>query len=144
MGTGSNMFFLLRVAFWLSIVVLLLPTGQTQQNDKASSVGAADAFGAAAAAVGDMRQFCSRQPEACAVGSQAAHAFGEKAQASAKMVYEFITEKVAKEQAEPANATPAKAAAGEQASQNTLAPGDRAPTWRGPATRPVELAKGPA
>jgi hypothetical protein len=140
------MFFLLRVAFWLSIVVLLLPTGQAQQNDKGPSIGAADAFGAAAAAVADMREFCTRQPEACTVGSQAAHAFGQKAQASAKMVYEFITEKVAKDEPEGAAGKPAgtPTAAGEQTSQNTLSAADRAPGWRGPAVRPVEFAKGPA
>jgi hypothetical protein len=131
------MFFLLRVAFWLGVVILLLPTGQSQKDDGAAASGAADAFGAAAAALADMRGFCSRQPEACTVGAQAAHAFGQKAQASAKLVYEFITEKVAKEPATEA----AAAASAENTSQSTLSPSDREAPWRGP--RPVEVAGGP-
>ena len=139
------MFFLLRVAFWLSIVVMLLPTGTLPKDDKGPEIGAADALGAAAAAVSDMRQFCSRQPEACTVGAQAAHAFGQKAQASATMVYEFFTEKVAKNAGETAvGGQPAAAAQKEAAPQGTLSASDRAPPWRGPVPRPVELAKGPA
>ncbi len=40
-----------------------------------------------------MSQFCSRQPEACQVGSQALTHFGHKAQASAKWLYEKFTSK---------------------------------------------------
>src|SRR3954470_4316376 len=88
------MFFLIRVAFWLSIVVLLLPTG-SQQPKSTPTIETAEAVSAASAAVSDMRQFCSRQPDACSVGSQAAVAFGYKAQAGAKMLYEFLTEALA-------------------------------------------------
>jgi hypothetical protein len=139
------MFFLLRVAFWLSVVVMVLPTGTAQKTDTSVQIGAADALGAAAAAISDMRQFCSRQPEACSVGSQAAYAFGQKAQASAKMVYEFFADKAAKESGEPAApASASGAAANDHAAQGTLTASDRAPPWRGPVPRPVELAKGPA
>src|SRR2546430_454333 len=78
------MMFLLRVAFWLSVVVILLPSG-SQAPASGSQVGAGEAMSAASAAVSDMRQFCGRQPEACTVGSQAAVVFGQKAQAGAKM-----------------------------------------------------------
>jgi hypothetical protein len=139
------MFFLLRVAFWLSVVVMVLPTGTAQKTDTSVQIGAADALGAAAAAISDMRQFCSRQPEACSVGSQAAYAFGQKAQASAKMVYEFFADKAAKESgASAAPASASAAAANDHAAQGTLTASDRAPPWRGPVPRPVELAKGPA
>ncbi|HET9904704.1 MAG TPA: DUF5330 domain-containing protein [Xanthobacteraceae bacterium] len=137
------MFFLLRVAFWLAIVVMLLPTGQSQQQDKAtSSLGAAEAIGAAAAAVADLRQFCSRQPEACAVGAQAAHAFGHKAQAGAKMLYDFLAARVAETNAgaDPAGRQDAEAAR----TRDTLTDHDRAPAWRGPAPQPARLAAGPA
>jgi hypothetical protein len=138
------MFFLLRVGFWLSVVVLLLPTGKPQQNEATPSVTAVDAFSAAAAAVGDMRQFCTRQPDACTVGSHAAQAFGQKAQASAKMVYEFISETAAAGQTASAPSTTAPAASGaEPPAQNTLLPADRSPAWRGPAPAAVEFAKGP-
>lgn len=84
------MFFLLRVAFWLSIVVVLLPAGP-KSDPSAPQVSTFEAFGAAQAALKDARGFCSREPEACAIGSQAFHVFGQKAQNGAKMLYEFLS-----------------------------------------------------
>ena len=84
--------FLLKAAFWLSIVVMLLPSGE--KPAPAPQVGTTEAMSAATAAMSDMRQFCSRQPDACTVGSQAATAFGQKAQAGAKMLYEFLNDRV--------------------------------------------------
>src|SRR4029079_17963375 len=89
------MFFLLRVAFWLTIVLALLPSGGAQQSAQASAqnkVGPTEAVVAASAAVSDMGSFCERQPDACVVGAQAAVAIGQRAQAGAKMVYEFIND----------------------------------------------------
>ena len=88
------MFFLLRVAFWLTIVLALLPSGGAQQSAQARRKRSAptDAVVAASAAVSDMSNFCDRQPDACVVGAQAAVAIGQRAQAGAKMVYEFFNE----------------------------------------------------
>ena len=88
------MFFLLRMTFWLGLVLILLPSGSSQQLP-ASQVGATDAISAASATVGDLRQFCTRQPDACTVGSQVATQLGYKAQAGAKMLYDFLTERLA-------------------------------------------------
>src|SRR4051812_22949977 len=79
--TGA-MFFLLRVAFWLTIVLALLPSDGAQQSAQAK-VGPTDAVVAAGAAVSDMSNFCDRQPGACVVGAQAAVAIGQRAQAGA-------------------------------------------------------------
>jgi hypothetical protein len=84
--------FLLRAAFWLSVVVLLLPASPS--TPAASGPSAAAAMLAANAAVADMRHFCSRQPDACAVGSQALNQFGHKAQTGAKLLYDFLTDKL--------------------------------------------------
>ena len=64
------MWLLVRMAFWLSVVIALLPMPSSQQETSASQVGAIDALSAASAAVSDIRQFCVRQPGACAAGSQ--------------------------------------------------------------------------
>jgi hypothetical protein len=137
------MMFLIRAAFWLSIVVILLPSG-SQKGPTAPQVGAAEAVTAASAAVADMRQFCARQPEACTVGSQAAVVFGQKAQAGAKMLYEFLSDAVAP--SETGSITPAGAQKAEMGvkSQNTLLPADIAPAWRGPVPRPDPRPKRPA
>jgi hypothetical protein len=87
------MFFLLRMAFWLGLVLVLLPTDKSQDADKGPHIGASDAISAATAAVSDMSQFCSRQPGACAVGGQAATVIGQRAQAGAKKIYNMITDK---------------------------------------------------
>src|ERR1700722_3949766 len=93
-GDTGLMFFLLRMAFWLGLVLILLPTGSSQQVP-ANEVGASNAISAASATVGDLRQFCTRQPDACTVGSQVATTLGYKAQAGAKMLYDFLTEQLA-------------------------------------------------
>src|SRR5271156_4775145 len=93
-GDVGPMFFLLRIAFWLGLVLILLPSGSSQQVPP-NDVGTTDAITAASATVGDLRQFCSRQPDACTVGSHVATALGYKAQAGAKMLYDFLTEQLA-------------------------------------------------
>src|SRR5438552_13626595 len=92
--TDSVMFFLLRVAFWLTIVLALLPTGSSQPT--ANGPGATETVAAASAAVSDVSHFCERQADACEVGSQAAVLIGQRAQAGARLVYDFIHERMAR------------------------------------------------
>ena len=131
------MFFLLRMTFWLGLVLILLPTGSSRQGPSVSEVGAANAISAASATVEDLRGFCGRQPEACTVGSQVATAIGYKAQAGAKMLYDVLTDALApRETGSLANEGASKSAADKRAarsgSQNTLTPDDLAPAWRSP------------
>jgi hypothetical protein len=129
--------FLLRMAFWLSVILVLLPSAGTKSSPKVE-ISAGDAFSAARAAVTDAQKFCERQPETCVFGSQAAVALGHRAQAGAKMVYEFLNEKLGPSETGPATtssmATPGAAVPLPVArpSQNTLTPDDLAPAWRGP------------
>src|SRR5437660_1905416 len=83
--------FLLRMAFWLTVILALLPSGGSQPTPKLN-VSAVDAMSAAKATVTDMRSFCERQPDACTVGSQTAVALGHRAQAGVKMLYEYLNE----------------------------------------------------
>jgi hypothetical protein len=62
------MWLLVRMAFWLSLVIALLPATSSQQETSAPQVGATDALSAASATTSDIRQFCVRQPGACAAG----------------------------------------------------------------------------
>ena len=122
------MFFLIRSAFWLSIVVMLLPTPDSMKTP--DGVGAAKAVSAASATMSDMGQFCVRQADACEVGSQALTQFGHKAQASAKWLYDFLTEKLGDHSV--AARQPAAAPVVSDGSQNTLTASDTAPAFRGP------------
>ena len=82
------MFFLLRMAFWLGLVLVLLPREKTPESDKLPQIGASEAVSAATAAVSDMGQFCKRQPAACEVGGQAATVIGQRAQDGARKIYQ--------------------------------------------------------
>ena len=151
------MFFLMRVAFWLIIVLALLPSGGAQQSAQASAqnkVGPTEAVVAASAAVSDMGSFCERQPDACVVGAQAAVAIGQRAQAGAKMVYEFFTDH-ASHDTETGSASKSKVASNagpklaavrtipaSPGSQNTLKDGDLEAAWQGPVrTEQVPLPR---
>jgi hypothetical protein len=144
-GDVGLMFFLLRMAFWLGLVLILLPTGASQQTPAANDVGAADAISAASATVSDLRGFCTRQPDACSFGSHFAVAMGYKAQAGAKMLYEFLTQAMASRAVTPHEtgsiadvrlpAKPVLDKAAAESSQNTLTPADLTPAWRGPSPR---------
>jgi hypothetical protein len=125
------MMFLLRTAFWIGVVLALLPTfGPKQSAPQAAGVGATEAVTAASATFADMIQFCNRQPDACAAGAQLASAFGQRAQAGAKMLYEIVGEKLAKADG---GADAADAPTGAvKLSQSTLTAADLAPAWRGP------------
>jgi hypothetical protein len=132
------MFFLLRMAFWLGIVLILLPSG-TQHSPATSQVGAADALSAASATVHDLKGFCTREPDACTVGSELATTLGYRAQAGAKILYDFLTDAMAPREtgslADDSAKSPAANSAPQPASQSTLTPADLNPPWRGPAVR---------
>jgi hypothetical protein len=121
------MFFLLRMAFWLGLVLVLLPFGSTQRSPAHNEVSASEAISAASATVGDLRGFCDRQPEACTVGSQVANAIGYRAQAGAKMLYDALSEAMA-----PSETGSVAGSTGARNSQNTLTKADLAPAWRRP------------
>jgi len=87
------MFFLLRLTFWLGLVLVLLPREKTPESEKLPQIGASEAVNAATAAVSDMSQFCKRQPAACEVGGQAATAIGQRAAEGARKLYQIITDK---------------------------------------------------
>ena len=87
------MFFILRLTFWLGLVLVLLPREKTPESEKLPQIGASEAVQAATAAVSDMSQFCKRQPAAREVGGQAATVIGVRAQEGARRIYQIITDK---------------------------------------------------
>jgi hypothetical protein len=125
--------FLLRTAFWVSVALALLPSFVTKQATVPIKVAAAEAISAAFAAVNDLSGFCERRPDACAAGAQFASAFGQRAQAGAKIVYEFVGDKLGHpERAVGVAAKEAPAAEIAKASRDTLTSADMTPAWRGP------------
>jgi hypothetical protein len=137
--TGTRelvMFFLVRVAFWLTVVLVLLPSGSGEKSGAQANIGAADAIIAASAAVSDMSNLCDRQPKACEVGAQAAVVLGQRAQAGAKMVYDLFSEhSIRGDAGSVTNGTARKW----PVSQNTLTAADLEPAWQGPAVQAETL-----
>ncbi len=144
------MFFLLRMAFWLTVILAVLPVFVTYDNtpsqNGAAKFSAGDAVSAATAAVSDLSQFCTRRPEACEAGMQAAAAVGASAQTGVKILYGYIQNRTAAD-AEPAITRTGSVSARKTAQvkpaakispvagpqQDTLSTSDLAPAWRGPS-----------
>ncbi len=82
------MFFLLRMTFWIALLLLLLPLGL--KGTTGEDVSMFDAFGAVQAVVADASGFCDRQPGACAIGGQMVSHLTEKAQAGAQWLAEAL------------------------------------------------------
>ena len=129
-GRGREMFFLLRMAFWLGLVLVLLPREKTPESEKLPQLGASEAVSAATAAVSDMSQFCKRQPAACEVGGQAATAIGQRAQEGARKLYQIITDKRASDHTGSISSVE-NADASVTAPPDTLMPDDLLSEWRG-------------
>ncbi len=133
------MFFLLRMAFWLTVVCVLLPGSGTKSTSPEAQIDAKEAMTFAGAAMSDMRGFCERQPDACVVGGKVAVALGHKAEAGARTLLDFITTKLADNTGsadKPAAHKPAQQTPG----QGTLTPADLAPAWHGPIPLPPRRA----
>lgn len=125
------MFFLLRMTFWLGLVLVLLPREKTPESDKLPQIGASEAVSAATAAVSDMSQFCKRQPAACEVGGQAASVIGQRAQDGARKLYHIITDKKAPDHTGSIGSVENAEVSLAAASHDTLTPDDLAADWRG-------------
>ena len=119
--------FFIKAAFWLTIVVLLLPSEPSRQGQTAQ-VSPLEALGAAQAAVEDASGFCERNPDACTIGSQAFQSFGEKAQYGAKLLYEFLS---ARFTGEPAPVATGSIPASYKPGRHTLTQSDLEPAWTG-------------
>jgi Family of unknown function (DUF5330) len=125
------MFFLLRMAFWLGLVLVLLPRDKTPESDKLPQLGASEAVSAASAAVSDMSQFCKRQPAACEVGGQAATVLTHRATDGARKLYQIITDKKSPDHTGSIGSDE-EASLMEAAPRDTLAPDDLLTDWRIP------------
>jgi len=143
------MFFLLRMAFWLGVVCVLLSSGGKSTSPEAQ-IDASQAVTLASAAVTDVRGFCERQPDACEAGGKVAVAIGHKAEAGARTLYDFISKlrekSAAGEKADgktDSKTVPASVAGksnagttGSVGHTGTLTPTDLAPAWHAPVPLP--------
>ncbi len=125
------MWFLLRMTFWLGLVLVLLSNVGSRSVPK-SQISATEALLAAKDLVTDIQHVCERQREACDVGSQTTVTLGQRAQIGAKILYDFLSEKLGSSGSKPGQTTASVPTSQRTAVQDTLRPTDLAPRWRVP------------
>jgi hypothetical protein len=123
--------FLIRVAFWLGLVVLLLPTDERQQ---------ARLYGTVVATVERAMTFCDRHAQACATGAELWATFMKKAEFGARVAIDLISSGGRKEEDTTGPRQPASVKTRPDGRQpadvrGTLTPADLAPAWRGQLQR---------
>jgi hypothetical protein len=125
------MMFLIRVAFWLGLVVLLLPTDERQQ---------ARLYNAALATVERATTFCERNAQACTVAAQLWATFVKKAEFGARMAIDLMTsggrpDEGASARGQTSSFPPHVRGKADPklpaTDRGTLTPTDLAPAWRG-------------
>lgn len=122
------MMFLIRTAFWLAVVVMLIPVDEKVAREAtapaATPIGAFEAVGAAQATLDDMGGFCARNPDVCEVGGRVATTFALKAKTGVGILSGFLDDQL--------SASPGTDAA----DAGTLTPADLEPAWQGPLPTP--------
>jgi hypothetical protein len=110
---------------------VLLPTVGSKSDAPEAQIDPVQAVTLASAAVSDARGFCDRQPEACVAGGKVAVAIGHKAEAGARTLFEFISNKLT-DASTPTEKSTVKPAPG----QGTLTAADMTPAWHAPVPLP--------
>jgi hypothetical protein len=77
--------FLIRMAFWFSLVLLFIPFEVSDGDGRVDTVGPIQAFFAAKGAVDDIAGMCERKPDVCETGRSALQTIGLKARETARM-----------------------------------------------------------
>ena len=122
--------FLIRVAFWLGLVVVLLPTDERQQ---------ARLYNTAVATVERVTTFCDRNAQACTAGAEFWATFVKKAEFGARIAVDLVSSGGRKEgetvptpvRVEPEAPRGRPEPRAHPSARGTLSPADLTPGWRG-------------
>jgi hypothetical protein len=117
--------FFIRLAFWLGVIVMLLPTDQQQQ---------ARVYNTAVSAVERASTFCDRNARTCELGAQAWASFLKKAEFGVRLLGDLIASGARSNEPEP-SAPPLRQKASVSdnvGTHGTLSAADLQPAWRGP------------
>lgn len=136
--------FLLRMMFWLAVVIMLIPTASDETpsaRPDGKAVTVDGAIGAAAATVSDVAGFCDRNSAVCETGEAALDLFLVKAENAARLAYRMVSERRGGTAGETTgrDAVETRDAAYRRIGETTLEPADTLnaedlePAWRGPA-----------
>jgi Family of unknown function (DUF5330) len=127
--------FLIRLAFWIGLAVLLMPTDERQQ---------ARLYGTVVAAVESVTTFCDRNAQVCTDGAEIWATVVKKAEFGARLATDLASTAGRKPSATEAEPLPQPASYRSRpdarltpppspvpVARNTLTPADLSPVWRG-------------
>ncbi len=104
--------FLIRAAFWLTLVIAFIPVNPEDLEEGQRAVSTGETMVAAQALLADLASFCERNEDACVTGKELFAQFGAKAKTGARGFYEYLGEEAQGE-------TPAAPAEGSADQTNT-------------------------
>lgn len=93
--------FLIRMAFWFSLVLLALPLGVGPDENGHESVGPIQALFAAREAVGDIAGICERKPDVCETGKSAMYTISVRAKETARIAASMLDDQQSQQAATP-------------------------------------------
>lgn len=115
--------FLIRIAFWVALIALLLPTDRQQQEKLVV---------AATETARRVATFCDRHEAACARGAEYWGVFKQKLEFGVRLAYDVASERLSGgDKPNTTASTPQSPPARVQPAKGTLTPTDLAPGWRG-------------
>jgi uncharacterized protein DUF5330 len=117
--------FFIKLAFWLGLVVLLMPTDAQQQ---------ARLYHTATAAVERATTFCDRNAKTCATAAETWATFLKKAEFGARLVGDLISSSGRQSQ-DAAQPPRHNTSANSSEPRGTLSAADMQPAWRAPSAR---------
>lgn len=136
------MWFLIKGAFWFSLVLVLLPlfdTDAAKTLEQGPNVEIGDTFSAASEAVGYITALCMQKPDVCEKGAETFVALGHRAREGARVAYKLLDSQFADPAAKSDAARaaldqplPALAAAAEDEAADTVVTGTIAVPSRRP------------
>jgi hypothetical protein len=108
--------FLLRTVFWLTVIILLLPS-DPDAGPEAPQVTLVDALDAIRATITDLSQFCLRNPELCETGETVIQVVADKARYGIEQLQIYLDQ--------------------DAVGENTLTAEDAGIPWQGAAGAPM-------
>ena len=87
------MWFLIRGAFWFSLVLVMLPIFDQDATDRLSQeqgVELTDALGAAAGVISYATDLCAQKPDVCVKGAETFSTLGSRAREGARVAYTYL------------------------------------------------------
>lgn len=87
------MWFLIKGAFWFSLVLVMLPIFDTDATNRLSQekgVELTDALGAAAGVISYATDLCAEKPEVCAKSAETFTTLGTRAREGARVAYTYL------------------------------------------------------